>query len=49
MIPRSRRLMRMTLDSKKRKKVKLKKKKKGRRDLFTLHFPSQNLNVVTFE
>ncbi|XP_011722227.2 prothymosin alpha-like, partial [Macaca nemestrina] len=28
---------------------KKKKKKKSRRDLFTLHFPSQNLDVVTFE
>ncbi|XP_059559499.1 prothymosin alpha isoform X3 [Myotis daubentonii] len=40
--PRSRRPMRMTRQQKK-------EKFKGLRDLFTLHFPSQNLNVVTFE
>uniref|UniRef100_A0A8C9PNJ7 Prothymosin alpha n=1 Tax=Spermophilus dauricus TaxID=99837 RepID=A0A8C9PNJ7_SPEDA len=40
------RMMMLVLDS---KKGKIKLKIKVHHDLFTLHFPSQNLNVVTFE
>ncbi|XP_008572257.1 PREDICTED: uncharacterized protein LOC103591554 [Galeopterus variegatus] len=47
LIPRSRRLMRMTRQQKK-KKLNL-REKKSRSDQFTLHYQSQNLNVVTLE